>query len=189
MLECEQCHAPTTRVVYRRPEVRARSVLVLKALLLLAGILALGQAVQLVLTVSEVSQLTDELWKVFIDAPEPGEEAIRDVVRIAGNTVAITILAATAALVYVIVRYVLLVFRHVDRAHPSTLGAIRRVAWLQLIVAGSTFLITMIVFAELETFTVQPSLGINFALAPAILWVTRRPDIREWFSEFAITRI
>ena len=158
--------------------------------ILLAGagassIIAIGN---LVGTAVPLFQAAVALEATIAGPGSSAEPIMRDYLRIFSNTAVLYLIALVSAMGTIGVRYFLLLLRGLRSGHPRTLNMVRRVAQFQLLIEGFGYVSILIIFSRLEVIERSPSLGVGVLLAPAILYLCRRPAVKEYFSAHRIVR-
>jgi hypothetical protein len=120
---------------------------------------------------------------ILLDSTATAEE--QDVGRLFNSIATVGILALTAVIIYIPTRYFLL-HRRVDRGHPSTWLALRRIASVQLSIEVTKLLVWMMLVSDLQVLELQYFGGLNLIFAPALLYYLTRPAMRAYFSAYRI---
>lgn len=181
-VECVRCGLQGDTVHYRRPETKPKQLKWLKGLILLAGFFSFTSVFQLVDVVVPLIAAAAQLHAHIMANPAPGQEALQDYVQIYTRAVLIFALALVITLGTIVLRYLAFFVRGFRSGHPRTLVQVRAIAWLQMSVQGLSWLTVAVLFTGLKTIQVTPTLGAGFFIAPVLLWYTRRPALRTFFS-------
>lgn len=184
-LECSRCAQPIALVYFRRPEKTPQRLRWLRILLLIGAFLTLSSLISLLEVAGQLVDTTTFLRTAVFQNPQ-AEPELRDSVRILYNTSTLFVIVTLGLIVYLVIRYLLILRRGIRRGHPRTYEMIRGLAILQLFIQGITFASILFIFSDLETTTVKPAFGLNVLIAPAILLLCRRGDIRQYFSAYEV---
>lgn len=194
-------------VYYRPPEKVLPEVRRLRALLIVAGVLSLVSAGQLFLTMANLGEVSETARTEaegqqetltgliqFVQENDPDNEVglndldpeafigrIVDGLRVFDNVIWLVATVAMALVIYIPIRYVRLV-RAMAGAHPNVWWQIRGLARLQLGVEAVKLVGISWIGDGVETINVAYSIGPAVFVAPLVLMMLKKPQVRAYFS-------
>ncbi|MBW3582981.1 MAG: hypothetical protein KY455_07780 [Euryarchaeota archaeon] len=174
-------------VYYEAPPEQPKAVRWLRRLVVTSAFYAVVAIFTAFLDAEPMMTVIWDIEALFLADPVPGEEELRDVARIASSLAALATLALAFLLLYIPIRYGILA-RRVKHGSPETYRAIRFIAKVQIGMELTRLFFLFFVSADLESIRVEILPTFTLLLAPAILLVLRRQDVKRFFSWYA-TRV
>lgn len=181
---------PEQVVAYERPE-RPTAVRILWWLVLAAAVAALISAGSLFLNLHDVSTQTTELRLLvtgegtddepIVAGDDPLAQQLRDGVRVVDNVAGLLFVVVMGVMFYIPALYFILL-RRIPSGDPRVLRRVRQVARYQFIFEIVKHYAVFIIGDGLESMTFATNVSPSIALAPAILILARRQEVKRFFS-------